>query len=85
MKTPCPKSNVTICIMVGLSLNLGLLMVIAQVRIPFVNFDAVAQQFNSKAQPIYTASLGDKPKYRFLSCSGGDSVNCHTHGNQAGL
>jgi len=76
------KSNITLCLLVLLAL--GLVTVIAQVRIP-LDFDAVAQQFNSSARPFYITIGVERPNYRFVSCSGGDSVNCHTHGNQAGL
>lgn len=98
------KSNVVVCVAV-LSI-LGVLMFALQARIPFLSFEAVAQQFNTQAQQwntraqqpdfqaLHTGSTaqqfcsekgGGKPIYRFLSCSGGDSVNCHTSGNHAGL
>ena len=84
MEKKCPKRNILVCISALAALNLGIVMVAGNLPIPFLSFDSVVQRVNAQAQPVYVMDVY-KANYRFLSCMGGDSVNCHKHGNQAGL
>lgn len=83
MEKTCPKRNILVCISVLAALNLGIVVIASQLPIPFLNFDGIIDQVNAQAKPAYP--VAGETGYRFQSCTGGDSVNCHANGNRAGL
>lgn len=84
MVKTCPSSNTFICIAALTALYLGIAVIAAQLPIPFLSFESLVQRINAQSGPVQVAEA-NQTSYRFHSCSGGDSVNCHTTGNQAGL
>lgn len=73
-----------ICLWVLAALNLVVLLVVTQLPITSTKIDVV-QQKGAQVKPIYVVVGDGVTEYRFQSCAGGNSVNCHRNGNYAGL
>lgn len=72
------------CLWLLAALNLIVLLVVTQLPITSTKIDVV-QQKGAAVQPMYVVMGDGVTEYRFQSCAGGDSVNCHRNGNYAGL
>ena len=77
------RDTLSVCLCVLAALNLAVLMVVTQLPLTSPEIETV-RQTGAQVRPVYLleASQG---QYRFQSCTGGDSVNCHRNGNAAGL
>lgn len=78
-EVPAPKKNYLVCLSVLAALNLGILLAVSQLPLPFLGFDSLVQRVEAEGG---TGGAGSAVP-RFASC--GHSVHCHTPGNQAGL
>jgi hypothetical protein len=79
----CPRRNTIVCLSVLAALNLGVLLLAAQLSVPSLSFSRAAERFNAQAQPVSAALAGSAPAL-FQRCSGGGSVNCHADGTTRG-
>ena len=77
------RDALSVCLCALAALNLAVLMVVTQLPLTSPEIETV-RQTGAQVRPVYLleASQG---QYRFQSCTGGDSVNCHRNGNAAGL
>ena len=77
------RDTLSVCLCVLAALNLAVLMVVAQLPLTSPAIETVLQT-GQQARPVYLVEASQS-QYRFHSCTGGDSVNCHRNGNSAGL
>lgn len=82
MEQTHPKRNLLPRLALFIALTLGTATVDSQTA-AFSSIDAAVERATLRRPVYYAGAAG--ANYRFQSCSGGESVNCHTIGNLAGL
>ena len=75
--------TLSVCLCALAALNLAVLMIVAQLPLTSPEIETV-RQTGQQVRPVYLVEASQS-LYRFQSCTGGDSVNCHRNGNSAGL
>lgn len=75
--------TLSVCLGALAALNLAVLMIVAQLPLNSPEIETVRQS-GAQVRQVYLVE-SSQSQYRFQSCTGGDSVNCHRNGNVAGL
>lgn len=77
------RSALTVCLYLLAAVNLVVMLVVTQLPIVSSDLEPVVWQ-GGAPRPQYLVEASQS-MYRFQSCTGGGSVNCHRTGNAAGL
>lgn len=80
MEQTHPIRNLLLRLALFATLSLGTATVVSQTAASF----AAVELINAQAKAGVLCGR-TRSHYRFQSCSGGESLNCHTTGNLAGL
>lgn len=75
--------SLPVCLSLLAAVNLAVMMIVTQLPITDPGLERLGQHGVHSAAVYQVQGTG--ASYAFQSCAGGDSVNCHSNGNIAGL
>lgn len=77
--------SLPVCLCLLAAVNLAVMMIVTQLPVTPSGLEQVAQHGLQPAAVFRVPGAGAGAAYTFRSCAGGDSVNCHSNDNIAGL